>query len=60
MIHGDIKMQSAAMPVHSGVRNQEGCNITPVSATSANYVAGGLLNSPYICPSERKHSSKTI
>lgn len=24
MIHGDIKMQSAAMQVHSGVWNQEG------------------------------------
>ncbi len=48
MIHGDIKMQSAAMPVHSGVRNQEGCNSTPVTATSASYVAGGFLNSPNI------------
>lgn len=43
MIHGDIKTQSAATPVHSGVRNREGCNSTHVTATGADNVAGGFF-----------------
>lgn len=47
VIHWNIKMQSAAMSVHPGVRNQHGCH--PVAATSAGNVAGGFFNPSYIC-----------
>lgn len=44
MIHEDIKTQSAAMPVHSGVTNQEGCNRTPLTDASASNMIGEVFN----------------
>ena len=43
MIHEDIKTQSAAMPVHSGVTNQEGCNRTPLTDASASDMIGEVF-----------------
>lgn len=60
MIHGNIKTQSAATTVHSGVRNQEEFHSAPVTAAGANNVTGGVFSSLYICYSEGKHSRKYL